>query len=135
MIINVQRQGEHPYCGPNKGLEKTSGFTYLPETFTSEGIRIKQCGWKDMNIPDSIEFMIDIVKEMYNTTKEEKKRVLIHCHAGYGRTGIVLACYMLYDSNKTAKQVVNEIRSKRRGCVQKKSQFDYIEKFKNCIIF
>ena len=87
-----------------------------------------------MNIPDSIEFMIDIVKDMFNTTKEDKKKVLVHCHAGYGRTGIVLACYMLYDSNKNAREVVDEIRIKRKGCVQKKSQFDYIEKFKNCII-
>lgn len=135
MIVNVQRQGEHPYCGPNKGLEKMSGFTYLPETFTAEGIRVKQCGWKDMNVPDSVDFMIEIVKDMYHTTREDCRKVLVHCHAGYGRTGIVLACYMLFISNRNPEDVVKEIRSIRRGCVQKRAQFIYIVKFRECNLF
>jgi protein tyrosine phosphatase domain-containing protein 1 len=133
--VNVQRQGEHPYCGPNKGLEKTSGFTYLPEAFTTEGIRVRQSGWKDMNVPYSIDFMIEIVKDMYQTINEEKKKVLVHCHAGYGRTGIVLACYMLYASTNTAEDVVQEIRLRRSLCVQKSSQMAYIKKFQDCKIF
>jgi protein tyrosine phosphatase domain-containing protein 1 len=112
-----------------------SGFTYLPEAFTTEGIRVRQSGWKDMNVPDSIDFMVEIVKDMYNTIKEEKKKVLVHCHAGYGRTGIVLACYMLYSSTKTAEEVVQEIRQKRSQCVQKKSQMQYIKKFQECNSF
>ncbi len=111
-----------------------SGFTYLPEAFTTEGIRVKQCGWKDMNVPDSVDFMIEIVKEMHHTVKEEQRKVLVHCHAGYGRTGIVLACYMLYISDRSAEDVVKEIRSIRKGCVQKKAQFSYIMKFKHCKI-
>jgi protein tyrosine phosphatase domain-containing protein 1 len=133
LIVNVQRQGEHPYCGPNNGLEKMSGFTYLPESFTTEGVRVRQSGWKDMNVPDSIDFMVEIVKDMQHAIKEEKKKVLVHCHAGYGRTGIVLACYMLYTSTKTAEEVVQEIRTKRSQCIQKKSQMAYITKFQECI--
>jgi protein tyrosine phosphatase domain-containing protein 1 len=128
----VQRQGEHPYCGPDKGLEKMSGYSYLPEAFTTEGVRVRQSGWKDMNVPDSIDFMIEIVKDMYYTINEEKRKVLVHCHAGYGRTGIVLACYMLYTSTKSAEEVVHEIRLKRNQCIQKKSQMAYIKKFQQC---
>jgi hypothetical protein len=130
--VNVQRQGEHPYCGPNKGLEKMSGFTYLPEAFTTEGIRVRQSGWKDMNVPDSINFMVDVVKDMSFTVHEEHRKVLVHCHAGYGRTGIVLACYLLYTTTKSAEEVVQIVRSKRIQCIQKNSQMAYIKKFQEC---
>jgi protein tyrosine phosphatase domain-containing protein 1 len=78
--------------------------------------------------------MLEIVKDMYTVIKYEKRKVLVHCHAGYGRTGIVLACYMLYDSMKTLDQVVKEIREKRKSCIEKYSQMEYCRKFKDCII-
>ena len=34
-IFNLTEPGEHPHCGD--GLEKTSGFPYLPESFMREG--------------------------------------------------------------------------------------------------
>lgn len=34
-IFNLTEPGEHPHCGD--GLEKISGFPYLPETFMREG--------------------------------------------------------------------------------------------------
>jgi protein tyrosine phosphatase domain-containing protein 1 len=132
LIVNVQRQGEHPYCGPNKGLEEISGFTYKPEDFTTEGVRVRLSGWKDMNVPDSIPFMLEIVKDMCKAVIQDKKTVLVHCHAGYGRTGIVLACYMIFTSTKSAEAVVQEIRKVRSGCVQKSSQMEYCKTFKDC---
>ncbi len=133
MIVNVQRQGEHPYCGPNKGLEDISGFTYNPEAFTTEGVRVRLSGWKDMNVPNSIPFMLDIVKDMIQTIKFEKRKALVHCHAGYGRTGIVLACYMIFTTTKTAEEIVKDIRKVRNECVQKKAQMEYCKTFKECI--
>jgi protein tyrosine phosphatase domain-containing protein 1 len=131
--VNVQRQGEHPYCGPNKGLEEISGFTYNPEAFTTEDIRVRLSGWKDMNVPNSIPFMLDIVKDMMSTIKFENRKVLVHCHAGYGRTGIVLACYLIFTSTKSAEEIVKDIRKVRNGCVQKSSQMEYCKTFKECI--
>lgn len=34
-IFNLTEPGEHPHCGD--GLEASSGFPYLPETFMREG--------------------------------------------------------------------------------------------------
>lgn len=34
-VFNLTEAGEHPYCGD--GLEESSGFPYLPETFMREG--------------------------------------------------------------------------------------------------
>ena len=65
---------EHPYCGPNGKLED-SGFTYNPHDFISENIKCRVSGWKDMSVPDSVNFMIEIVKEMSVTILDENKKV------------------------------------------------------------
>lgn len=75
MIVNLQREGEHPYCGPNKKLELRSGFTYEPQAFISEDIQVKLAGWKDMSIPDSLNFVLETVKEISVTIKEKRKKV------------------------------------------------------------
>ena len=72
----MQIEGEHAFCGPNGGLEKTSGFAYDPEVFISKNIQCKLCGWEDMEVPDSKYFILDIVKQMAVMTKEEQKNVL-----------------------------------------------------------
>jgi hypothetical protein len=133
LIVNVQREGEHPYCGPNKGLEEASGFAYDPHVFISEDIRVRQTGWKDMSVPDSMSFMLEIVKDMAVTIKENGNKVLVHCHAGYGRTGVVIACYLIYMTNKSVHDIIEYIRDRRPGCIQKSSQYKYCKKFKNYI--
>ena len=83
LIVNLQRPGEHPYCGPN-ALDPLSGYSYSPSIFSSEGIKVKLSGWKDMDVPDSLYFMLDIIKEIYDMIKVKKKKVLVHCHVGNG---------------------------------------------------
>ena len=129
MIINLQRPGEHPYCGRN-ALDPLSGYSYSPSLFSSEGIIVKLAGWKDMDVPDSLYFMLDIIKDIYKKIKIEKKRVLVHCHAGYGRTGIVIACYLIYKSNYQAEEAVKYLRNIRKKCVENKSQMKYCIKFR-----
>ena len=65
MIINVQKPSEYPSCGPNEDLYFESGFCYFPSKLEIEGIDIKLCGWKDMDVSDSLYFMLDIVKEIF----------------------------------------------------------------------
>ena len=129
MIVNLQRPGEHPYCGPN-ALDPLSGYSYSPSLFSSEGIIVKLAGWKDMDVPDSLYFMLDIIKDIYKKIKIEKKKVLVHCHAGNGRTGIVIACYLIYKSNYQAEEAVGYLRKIRKKCVEKKAQMKYCIKFR-----
>lgn len=74
LIVNVQREGEHPYCGPNGKLEE-SGFTYNPHHFLAGDVKCKLSGWKDMSVPQSVNFIIDIVKDMSTMIHEKKKKV------------------------------------------------------------
>ena len=82
-----------------------------------------------MGVPESLDFMLDIVKEMYHYINFENKKVLVHCHAGYGRTGIVIACYKIFSEHTTAENAIKEIRAKRKQCIQKSSQFEYCVNF------
>ena len=129
LIVNLQREGEHPYCGPNAYNLTSTGFSYNPSVFTADNIDCKLSGWKDMSVPTSMNFMLDIVKDMSEMVRDHQKKVLVHCHAGYGRTGVVIACYMLFNSEKDSKTVIQDIRSQRRKCIETSEQRKYCRKF------
>lgn len=48
--------------------------------------------------------------------------VMVHCAAGKGRTGAVLAAYLVKKQNLTAGQAIEKIRGMRPGSVQSVSQ-------------
>ena len=50
------------------------------------------------------------------------KPVLVHCAAGKGRTGALLAAYMIKKENLTAEQAIEKIRLMRPGSVQSLTQ-------------
>jgi protein tyrosine phosphatase domain-containing protein 1 len=44
---------------------------------------------------------------------EIKFKVAIHCHAGLGRTGLFIACYLIYKFRMSANDAIYYIRDKR----------------------
>ena len=133
LIVNLQKQGEHPYCGPGE-IDPLSGFTYRPSMFTSEGIRVKLAGWRESNAVDAMDVLLDTVKEIVYTITIEKKAVYIHCHSGNSRSGIVVACYkMFYDKSK-AEEAVELIQYYRKELVKKKTHFKYVLKFQDYLL-
>ena len=72
------------------------GFSYSNIELEKNGIHVLYCGWIDFT-PNSFNHMIKIVKEMYYYIHTLNKKVIVHCHAGMGRTGITLACYKIFE--------------------------------------
>ena len=131
LIVNLQREGEHPYCGPNAYHLTSAGYSYNPSVFTGDDIKCKLSGWKDMSVPSSMNYMLDIVKEISIITIDCKAKCLVHCHAGYGRTGVVIVCYLLFSSLKDCDTIIKHVRSKRKKCVETKDQIKYCKKFED----
>ena len=68
---------------------------------------------------------VNYVQEHIN----DGKPVMVHCAAGRGRTGTVLAAYFLKNFNLTAEQAIKKIRDLRPGSIQSLAQEKAIEMY------
>ncbi|XP_051513224.1 protein tyrosine phosphatase domain-containing protein 1-like isoform X1 [Myxocyprinus asiaticus] len=123
-IINMQLPGEHAHCGP--ALEPDSGFTYSPQVFMDSQIYFYNFGMSDHGV-SSLEGMLDAVKVLAFSVQEGK--VAVHCHAGLGRTGVLIACYLVYTSRISAGEAVHYVRIKRPRSIQTRSQINLVFDF------
>ncbi|KAJ3601931.1 hypothetical protein NHX12_029692 [Muraenolepis orangiensis] len=123
-VINLQRPGEHASCG--NSLEPQSGFTYRPEAFMEAGIYFYNFGWKDYGVA-SLTTILDMVKVMSFAIQEGK--MAVHCHAGLGRTGVLLACYLVFTARMSADQAILFIRAKRPNSIQTRGQLLCVREF------
>jgi hypothetical protein len=61
--------------------------------------------------------------------RHRNEKVAVHCHAGYGRTGIVCACWFIYSLGLGAQEAIDAVRSRRPGSVQTKKQKAFVIAF------
>ena len=59
--------------------------------------------------------------------------VLVHCLAGMGRTGVVLACYLVKYQNMSADEATQKIREERPGSIQSYPQEEIIFRFEKSL--
>ncbi|XP_038668674.1 protein tyrosine phosphatase domain-containing protein 1-like isoform X2 [Scyliorhinus canicula] len=128
-VINLQRPGEHARCG--NPLEPVSGFTYLPEVFMEAGNYFYNFGWKDYGVA-SLTTILDMVKVMAFALQEGK--LAIHCHAGLGRTGVLIACYLVFATRMSADQAILFVRAKRPNAIQTRGQLLCVREFSQFLI-
>ena len=75
--------------------------------------------------PEQLGNTIDYMKKQI----DRGKRLMVHCAAGKGRTGTILAAYLVKEERLTADQAMIKIRELRPGSVQTKTQKKCIEDF------
>ncbi|XP_062860429.1 protein tyrosine phosphatase domain-containing protein 1 [Trichomycterus rosablanca] len=129
-IINMQLPGEHTHCGPE--LDPDSGFTYSPQIFMENQIYFYNFGMPDFGV-SSLEGMLDAVKVLAFSVQEGK--VAVHCHAGLGRTGVLIACYLIYTLRISASEAVHYVRIKRPRSIQTRAQIDLVFDFARLLGF
>jgi protein tyrosine phosphatase domain-containing protein 1 len=110
-IFNLQEPGEHAHCGDGI-VDMKIGFSYTPELLQAKGISVYFFSWQDMTNARVSDLLRNVKLMDMHIGKGEK--VLVHCHAGQGRTALVIAAYLLYKNICTsAEDSIKYIKDRR----------------------
>ena len=83
---------------------------------------------KDYGVP-SLEVLDNIVDYINIKITKEKKPLVVHCAAGKGITGTILAAYLLKQDNISSQDAIKKIRSLRPGSIQSKIQEEILHEY------
>jgi atypical dual specificity phosphatase len=83
---------------------------------------------KDYGVP-TLEVLDNIVDYISMKITKEKKPLVVHCAAGKGRTGTILAAYLLKQGNISSKDAIKKIRRLRPGSIQSKVQEEILHEY------
>ena len=91
----------------------------LPESWVND-INYLHVPTEDLSAPDmdKIDETVDFIQERIKNGEP----IMVHCAAGIGRTGTMLACYLIKYQNMSAKNAIEKVRKERPGSIQSESQ-------------
>ena len=81
----------------------------------------------DMGVPEFTDLVSTVDFIHRRITNNEP--VMVHCLAGLGRTGTVLASYLIKYQNMSADEAIQKVRDQRPGSIQSHSQEEIIFQF------
>ena len=81
----------------------------------------------DMNVPefDDLTYAVDFIHRRITNNEP----VMVHCLAGMGRTGTLLACYLVKYPKMLADDAIQKVREERPGSIQSYPQEEMIFQF------
>ncbi|KAB2833407.1 MAG: hypothetical protein F9K48_08490 [Candidatus Brocadia sp.] len=118
----------------DNGIEAIVSLTELPlpKTFIEEfGFEYKHIPVADLTSPT--QGQIDEFVTFVNNLITSKKKTVVHCDAGIGRTGTMLACYLV-NKGYGAQKAMTEVRKKRPGSIETMEQEYTIMKYEERLL-
>jgi len=81
----------------------------------------------DMGVPEFVDLgsAVDFIHRRITNNEP----VMVHCLAGMGRTGTILACYLVKYQNMSADEAIQKVREERPGSIQSYPQEEIIFRF------
>lgn len=86
--------------------------TYESNDFVKKGINHKELYFPDGSVPS-----MEIVHSFLDLAEKEKGSLAVHCKAGLGRTGTLIACYAMKHYYFPAAAFIGWIRIARPGSI------------------
>ncbi len=81
----------------------------------------------DMGVPE-FDDLVKTVNFIHDRIVNDEP-VMVHCLAGQGRTGTILACYLIKYKKMSADDAIQKVRDERPGSIQSFSQEEIIFQF------
>jgi len=113
------------------GLLRRGGFTAVISIASEDyadpvrewcqagGLRYLRYRVADMTAPEAADIRDFVAEVAYEL--DHGGRVAVHCLGGVGRTGTMIACYLV-STGYSADEAIDEVRRRRPGSVQTRSQ-------------
>jgi len=81
----------------------------------------------DMGVPEfaDLTYAVDFIHRRITNSEP----VMVHCLAGMGRTGTLLACYLIKYQKMSANEATEKVRKERPGSIQSYPQEEIIFRF------
>lgn len=92
----------------------------LPENWTQQLHNYLHVPTPDLTAPSMDE--INTAVEFIHAQIQTNKSVMVHCAAGLGRAGTILACYHVKYLGYSSMDAIKKIRKQRPGSIQSKPQ-------------
>jgi len=96
----------------------------LVEEYFQQGFEVLNFPIIDFGVPD-LDELREVISKLLSYT-QSGGNVAVHCHAGIGRTGMLLACLAKIGMGYAAEESIQWVRSYIPGAVEMKVQEDLV---------